>query len=67
MPLCQFLVAPVKDLLIGALWFVPLVSMQVSWRGHRMHVGPDTRLAPVAATQRRARLRLPGLLRPKTA
>ncbi len=68
MPLPLFLLTPVKDLIIGALWFVPLLSMQVSWRGHRMHVGPDTSLVPTPSkTAGRARMRLPALLRPKTA
>jgi ceramide glucosyltransferase len=37
---------PLKDLLIGALWLVPLVSYTVSWRGHRFRIGRDTRLRP---------------------
>ena len=68
MPLPLCLLTPVKDLIIGALWFVPLVSMQVSWRGHRMHVGPDTRLVPPAAGWACGpRLRLPALLRTKNS
>ncbi|MHB8835807.1 MAG: ceramide glucosyltransferase [Candidatus Methylomirabilia bacterium] len=66
LPLC--LLAPVKDLLIATLWFVPLVSMRVSWRGHRLRIGPDTRLVlPGAAAARPRRLRLPAILRTRAA
>jgi ceramide glucosyltransferase len=65
LPLC--LLAPVKDLVIGALWFVPLVSMQVAWRGHRLRIGPDTRLVAPATATGRIRLRLPAILRTRTA
>jgi hypothetical protein len=57
----------VKDLLIGVLWFVPLVSMRVAWRGHRLRIGPDTRLVAPAAAGRRTLLRLPAFLRTRTA
>lgn len=62
-----YLLVPVKDLLIGALWFVPLVSMKVAWRGNRLRVGPDTRLVFPGPGGGRARLRLPAILRPRTA
>jgi ceramide glucosyltransferase len=62
MSLPHCLLAPVKDLLIGAIWFV-----RVSWRGHRLRVGPDTRLVAPAAAGGRTWLRLPSLLRTKTA
>ena len=66
-PLPLYLLAPVKDLLIGVLWFVPLVSMRVAWRGHRLRIGPDTRLVTPAAAGRRTLLRLPAFLRTRTA
>ncbi|MHB8837142.1 MAG: ceramide glucosyltransferase [Candidatus Methylomirabilia bacterium] len=61
-----YLLAPVKDLLIGALWFVPLVSMKVAWRGNRLRVGPDTRLVFPGPVSGRAWLKLPSILRPRT-
>jgi ceramide glucosyltransferase len=44
-PLKYFLV-PVKDLIIGFLWFVPLLSSTVVWRGNRYVIGQDSRLSP---------------------
>ena len=67
MSLPLYLLTPVKDLIIGALWFVPLVSMQVAWRGHRLRIGPDTRLVDTATADGRIRLRLPAILRTRTA
>lgn len=67
MPLPPCLLTPVKDLIIGALWFVPLFSMQVSWRGHRLRVGPDTRLLTTEPAEARSWLRLPAFLRTRTA
>ena len=42
-PLC-YLLAPIKDLLIGAAWFVPLASNTVSWRGNSYLIGKDSAL-----------------------
>ena len=44
-PLIYFL-APVKDLFIGILWFVPLLSSTVVWRGNRYMIRRDSRLSP---------------------
>jgi ceramide glucosyltransferase len=44
-PLVYFLV-PAKDLIIGFLWFVPLLSSTVVWRGNRYVIGQDSRLSP---------------------
>ncbi|MHB8844213.1 MAG: glycosyltransferase [Nitrospirota bacterium] len=44
-PFAYFLV-PVKDLLIGCLWIVPILSATVVWRGNRYLIGRDSRLAP---------------------
>jgi ceramide glucosyltransferase len=44
-PLIYFL-APLKDLFIGFLWFVPLLSSTVVWRGNRYLIGKDSRLSP---------------------
>ncbi|HAM51306.1 MAG TPA: ceramide glucosyltransferase [Nitrospiraceae bacterium] len=39
-----FFLAPVKDIIIGFLWFVPLVSNTVSWRGNRFIIGKNSAL-----------------------
>jgi ceramide glucosyltransferase len=43
-PLMYFLV-PLKDIVIGVLWFVPLVSATVVWRGNRYLIGKDSLLS----------------------
>ncbi len=48
-PLVYFLV-PVKDIIIGMLWFVPLLSSTVVWRGNRYVIGRDSRLSPCPDT-----------------
>jgi ceramide glucosyltransferase len=48
-PLVYFLV-PIKDLVIGMLWFVPLLSSTVVWRGNRYVIGKDSRLSPCPDT-----------------
>ncbi len=40
-----YLLSPIKDLLIGLLWFVPLTDDTVVWRGNRYRMGKDTRLS----------------------
>ena len=45
-----YFLAPVKDILIGILWFVPLLSSTVVWRGNRYLVGQDSRLSPCHET-----------------
>jgi ceramide glucosyltransferase len=40
------LLVPFKDLCIGFLWFVPLVSDTVVWRGNRYVLDRDSRLSP---------------------
>jgi ceramide glucosyltransferase len=39
-----YLFSPVKDLIIGLLWFVPVVSNTVAWRGNRYIIGKDSQL-----------------------
>lgn len=41
-----YLLAPVKDVLIGLLWFVPIFSSTVVWRGNRYLIGRDSVLSP---------------------
>jgi ceramide glucosyltransferase len=48
-PLTYFLV-PLKDFIIGILWFVPLLSSTVIWRGNRYFIGKDSRLFPCPET-----------------
>lgn len=40
---CLF--SPVKDLIIGLIWFVPLLSDTVAWRGSRYIIGKDSVLS----------------------
>ncbi len=48
-PFIYFL-APIKDIFIGILWFVPLLSSTVVWRGNRYVIGRDSRLSPCPDT-----------------
>jgi len=48
-PLTFFLI-PLKDVLIGLLWFVPLLSSTVVWRGNRYLIGKDSKLQPSPET-----------------
>jgi ceramide glucosyltransferase len=41
-----FFLAPVKDIIIGVIWFIPLVSNTVSWRGNRFIIGKNSALLP---------------------
>ena len=44
-PFLYFL-APVKDIVIGLVWFVPVLSTTVVWRGNRFIIGKDSVLLP---------------------
>ncbi len=44
-PFTYFL-SPLKDFIIGIVWFVPLVSSTIVWRGNRYIIGKDSRLSP---------------------
>ncbi len=44
-PLWYFL-SPVKDLIVGLIWFVPILSTTVVWRGNRYMIGKDSVLSP---------------------
>jgi ceramide glucosyltransferase len=41
-----YLLSPVKDLIIGLIWFVPIFSTTVVWRGNRYRIGKDSMLSP---------------------
>jgi ceramide glucosyltransferase len=40
-----YLLSPIKDLVIGLIWFVPFADDTVTWRGNRYLMGKDTRLS----------------------
>ena len=41
-----YLLSPVKDLIVGLIWFVPILSNTVAWRGNRYIIGKDSMLFP---------------------
>ncbi|MFN3478906.1 MAG: glycosyltransferase family 2 protein, partial [Thermodesulfovibrionales bacterium] len=41
-----YLLSPVKDIIIGLIWFVPILSNTVVWRGNRYVIGKDSVLSP---------------------
>ena len=45
-PFRSLLLIPIKDVIVGLLWFVPLLSDTVMWRGNRYLLDKDSRLAP---------------------
>ena len=45
-PLHSLLWIPAKDLLIAGVWAVGLFRRTICWRGHRLRVGPGSRLTP---------------------
>ncbi|MGO9014816.1 MAG: ceramide glucosyltransferase [Dissulfurispiraceae bacterium] len=45
-----YLLAPFKDLLIGLIWSVPIVSNTVVWRGNRYSIGKNSILSPCPET-----------------
>ncbi len=42
----SYFLSPLKDFIIGIVWFVPLLSSTVVWRGNRYVIGKDSRLSP---------------------
>ncbi len=40
-----YVLGPIKDILIGVIWFVPLFSKTVVWRGNRYIIGKDSMLS----------------------
>ena len=46
-PLRDLLWVPVKDLMIAGIWGIGLFRTTICWRGHRLRVGPGSRLSPV--------------------
>ena len=41
-----YLLSPVKDLIVGFIWLVPIFSNTVTWRGNRYVIGKDSVLSP---------------------
>jgi ceramide glucosyltransferase len=41
-----YLLSPLKELIIGLIWFVPIFSNTVAWRGNRYIIGKDSLLSP---------------------
>lgn len=62
-----YLLSPVKDLIIGFVWFVPLFSSTVSWRGNRYLIGKDSVLAPCPASDPNRRLSVVDAIRTRLA
>lgn len=46
-----YLLSPIKDLIIGFLWFIPIVSNTIVWRGNRLLISRDSRLLPYPDTR----------------
>lgn len=42
----SYILGPLKDIMIGFIWFVPLFSNSVGWRGNRYLIGRDSMLSP---------------------
>jgi ceramide glucosyltransferase len=53
-PFLYFL-APVKDIVIGLVWFVPVINNTVVWRGNRFIIGKDSLLMPCPESGFRSR------------
>jgi len=41
-----YLLSPIKDLIVGIIWFIPIISNTVVWRGNRYVIGKDSKLSP---------------------
>jgi ceramide glucosyltransferase len=39
-----YLFIPIKDFLIGCIWFVPILDNKVAWRGNKYIIGKESRL-----------------------
>ncbi|HMK59552.1 MAG TPA: ceramide glucosyltransferase [Dissulfurispiraceae bacterium] len=50
MTLSSYMLSPLKDIVIGIIWFVPLLSKTVIWRGNRYLIGKDSILSPCPDT-----------------
>jgi ceramide glucosyltransferase len=48
LPRHRFLLVPLKDLLVGVIWYLPWLSSRVVWRGNEFRIRRQTRLEAVA-------------------
>jgi ceramide glucosyltransferase len=62
-----YLLSPIKDLVIGLIWFVPFADDTVTWRGNRYLMGKDTRLSLYPETGREWKYRIMDEIRAKLA
>ncbi len=63
-----YLLVPLKDLLIGCIWFVPVLSNKVVWRDNKYLIGKDSQLFPCPpAGKRQWRPAIIGAIRTKLA
>lgn len=44
----MFLLVPLKDLIIGLLWYIPFFSCKVNWRENYFKIGQDSVLQPLS-------------------
>jgi len=51
----HFILSPLKDMLLGIIWFVPIFSNTVMWRGNKYIICKDSRLLPFPETGLRAK------------
>lgn len=42
----EYLLLPVKDILMGFLWLVPFVNNRINWRGNNFRIGKGTQIMP---------------------
>ena len=63
----SYLLSPIKDLLIGLIWFVPFIDDTVIWRGNRYRIGKDTRLSLCQESSGAWRYRLMDAIRARWA
>ncbi len=45
-----YFLSPIKDLIVGLIWFVPILSNTVVWRGNKYIIGKDSVLSPSPET-----------------
>jgi ceramide glucosyltransferase len=42
----QYLLIPLKDIIIGFIWFVPFFYNKIDWRGNSFFISRGTKLKP---------------------
>jgi ceramide glucosyltransferase len=43
----HYLLSPIKDIILGLIWFVPFFSGTVMWRRHRYKIAKGSLLVPI--------------------